>query len=88
MRELATRLQLAGIPHTSEVEGKKCGTVCHSPSSRSVERVIKSLTRMEGNVLLQMLLTPKNSIGNHDSVYSCLSVFEVFLTIVIGLINQ
>ncbi len=46
-RELAARLRSAGILYASESEEK-----------RTVESIVRSLTRSEGNVLSQTLLTP------------------------------
>ena len=64
MRDLANRLRSAGIPYASEVEYESGS--CRSP--RTVESVIKSLTRSEGNVLSQTLLTPMNDgSSNQDS---------------------
>ncbi|KAL3797135.1 hypothetical protein HJC23_000473 [Cyclotella cryptica] len=56
MRDLAVRLRSAGIPYASEVAatGEATGTV---------EQVIQSLTRAEGNVLSQTLLTPMDNGG-------------------------
>ncbi|KAL7529483.1 hypothetical protein ACHAWF_002999 [Thalassiosira exigua] len=52
-RELAARLRSAGIPYASEISTKDA-----NGSTRSVEDVVRSLTRSEGNVLAQTLLTP------------------------------
>ena len=48
-RELATRLRSAGILYASEASSKE---------ERTVESIVRSLTRSEGNVLSQTLLTP------------------------------
>ncbi|KAL7482823.1 hypothetical protein ACHAW6_008484 [Cyclotella cf. meneghiniana] len=53
MRDLAARLRSAGIPYASEVSTQE--------ATRTVERVIQSLTRSEGNVLSQTLLTPMDN---------------------------
>eukprot|EP00956_Cyclotella_meneghiniana_P018330 scaffold30514_cov73-Cyclotella_meneghiniana.AAC.3 len=58
MRNLASRLRSAGIPYASEVD---------EGESRTIESVIKSLTRSEGNVLSQTLLTPNEDASfNHQ----------------------
>jgi hypothetical protein len=57
MRDLATRLRSAGILYSSEVE---------TDSYRSVEKVVKSLTRSEANVLSQTLLTPMDDGTRFD----------------------
>mmetsp|Transcript_4687 Transcript_4687/g.9802 ORF Transcript_4687/g.9802 Transcript_4687/m.9802 type:complete len:601 (+) Transcript_4687:1174-2976(+) len=48
-RELAARLRSAGILYASEAS---------SEETRTVESIVRSLTRSEGNVLTQTLLTP------------------------------
>ena len=48
-RELAARLRSAGILYASEASSKE---------KRTVESIVRSLTRSEGNVLTQTLLTP------------------------------
>lgn len=48
-RELAARLRSAGILYASEASSKE---------TRTVESIVRSLTRSEGNVLTQTLLTP------------------------------
>jgi len=53
-RELAARLRSAGIPYASEEETTG-GAVA---DRRTVESIVRSLTRSEGNVLTQTLLTP------------------------------
>ncbi|KAL9180166.1 hypothetical protein ACHAXT_008136 [Thalassiosira profunda] len=57
-RELARRLRSAGIPYASEIsaDDKDGGSI--SGSTCTVEEVVGSLTRAEGNVLSQTLLTP------------------------------
>ena len=69
MRDLASRLRSAGIPFASEIE--------YDPESsdapRSIESVIKSLSRSEGNVLSQTLLTPVDDApfqGNNQDLES------------------
>lgn len=59
MRNLASRLRSAGIPYASEVD---------EGEPRTVETVLKSLTRSEGNVLSQTLLTPSEDalFNQHD----------------------
>lgn len=52
-RELAARLRSAGIPYASEAFSEE--TNADQPT---VESIVKSLTRAEGNVLTQTLLTP------------------------------
>ncbi|KAL3773698.1 hypothetical protein ACHAWO_000676 [Cyclotella atomus] len=54
VRDLANRLHSAGIPFASEMEDAEKNNL----ASQTVEGVIKSLTRSEGNVLSQTLLTP------------------------------
>lgn len=54
-RELAARLRSAGIPYASEVEDDDNS---NNANPRTVETIVKSLTRSEGNVLSQTLLTP------------------------------
>ncbi|KAL7519732.1 hypothetical protein ACHAWX_004490 [Stephanocyclus meneghinianus] len=58
MRDLAARLRSAGIPYASEVSTQD--------ATRTVEHVIQSLTRSEGNVLSQTLLTPMDNGGIID----------------------
>ncbi|KAL7540464.1 hypothetical protein ACHAXR_012926 [Thalassiosira sp. AJA248-18] len=53
-RELAARLRSAGIPYASEISEED---ILYSSSS-NVEGIMRSLTRAEGNVLAQTLLTP------------------------------
>ena len=69
MKDLASRLRSAGIPFASEIEYDQDNT----SAPRSVESVIKSLTRSEGNVLSQTLLTPVDDApfqGNNQDLES------------------
>jgi len=57
-RELAARLHSAGIPYASEISAENSDKESAHSSTRSVEDIVSSLTRAEGNVLTQTLLTP------------------------------
>ena len=51
-RELASRLHFAGIPYASELDDDTPN------NTRTVEEIVRSLTRAEGSVLTQTLLSP------------------------------
>ncbi len=59
-RDLAEKLHSAGIPFSSEVTRDNGGIIYGSGNTRqtTVESVVRSLTRAEGTVLSQTLLTP------------------------------
>jgi len=59
-RDLAEKLHFAGIPFSSEVISDNDDFIYGSGNTRhiTVESVLRSLTRAEGNVLSQTLLTP------------------------------
>jgi len=57
-RELAARLHSAGIPYASKDSAEDAGEETMNSSHRTVEGIVRSLSRSEGNVLAQTLLTP------------------------------